>query len=258
MPAKTSRRGRLIPAFVACFYAGVLVGWVLRDVGKIAITDPAESGNAPVERSRIERVLPATERDAGGGIVPGLPAQGLKTDNRPLDGADAGVIATTGSPEVADTPAIRADSIAELRRRNLRLPIDDAKVDAMRGSFSERRGGGSRGHEAVDILAKRNTPIHAVEDGTIAKLFESKAGGLTIYQFDPTRRFNYYYAHLERYAPGLREGQAVSQGEVIGYVGTSGNAPPNTPHLHFAISELGPDRRWWEGTPLDPYLIFGK
>jgi murein DD-endopeptidase MepM/ murein hydrolase activator NlpD len=256
MPAKP-RRGRSIPAFVACFYAGVLVGWVLRDVGKIAIADPAQSGEAEAGRSRIERVLPATERDAGGGIVPGLPAQGLKSNDR-LDGADAGVVATTGSPAVPDKPGVRSDPIAELRRRHLRLPIDDAKIDAMRGSFSERRGGGSRGHEAVDILAKRNTPIHAVDDGTIARLFESNAGGLTIYQFDPTRRFNYYYAHLESYAPGLHDGQPVSRGEVIGYVGTSGNAPPNTPHLHFAISELGPERRWWEGNPLDPYLVFSN
>jgi murein DD-endopeptidase MepM/ murein hydrolase activator NlpD len=97
-----------------------------------------------------------------------------------------------------------------------------------------------------------------VESGTIAKLFVSKAGGNTIYQFDPTGRFCYYYAHLERYADGLREGQRISRGDVIGYVGTSGNAPRNTPHLHFAISELTVDRRWWQGRTIDPYLVFHR
>ena len=128
----------------------------------------------------------------------------------------------------------------------------------MKGAFEERRGGGSRRHEAVDILAPQGTPVRAVEDGTIAKLFLSKAGGITIYQFDTSERFTYYYAHLDRYAEGLREGQRLERGDVIGYVGTTGNAPRNTPHLHFAIFELTPQKRWWEGTPVDPYLVFRK
>jgi len=135
------------------------------------------------------------------------------------------------------------------------MPLDGEAVESLKGGFAETRGG-NRPHEAVDMLAPRNTPIHAVESGTIAKLFTSKAGGLTIYQFDPTGHLCYYYAHLERYADGLKDGQAVSQGDVIGYVGTSGNAPPNTPHLHFAVFELNADKRWWQGRPLDPYLVF--
>jgi peptidoglycan LD-endopeptidase LytH len=153
---------------------------------------------------------------------------------------------------------IASDATAELRRRDLRLPLERVDVNAMKGQFSERRAGGSRGHEAVDLLAPRYTPILAVEDGTIAKLFNSKAGGTTIYQFDREGRFCYYYAHLESYASGLRENQHVSLGETIGYVGTSGNAPKNTPHLHFAIFELTPERRWWQGRALDPYLVFKK
>ena len=134
------------------------------------------------------------------------------------------------------------------------MPIDGVSVEALKGGFSEGRTG--HAHEAVDIVMPRGTPIHAVTDGTIAKLFFSKAGGITAYQFDQDGRLCYYYAHLERYADGLHDGQHLSKGEVIGYVGTSGNAPPGTPHLHFAVFELNADRRWWQGRPLDPYLVF--
>jgi murein DD-endopeptidase MepM/ murein hydrolase activator NlpD len=95
--------------------------------------------------------------------------------------------------------------------------------------------------------------VRAVTDGHIAKLFTSARGGITIYQFDTAERYCYYYAHLERYADGVVEGARVERGQIIGYVGTTGNAPPDTPHLHFAIFVLGPDKRWWEGTPVDPY-----
>ena len=105
------------------------------------------------------------------------------------------------------------------------------------------------------MLAPRNTPVLAVEDGKIARLFLSAAGGITIYQFDPTSTYCYYYAHLERYANGLEEGDTVKRGEVLGYVGTTGNAPRDTPHLHFAIFKLGEEKKWWQGTPIDPYSV---
>jgi murein DD-endopeptidase MepM/ murein hydrolase activator NlpD len=147
-----------------------------------------------------------------------------------------------------------SDPVAELRRRRLRLPIDGAAVDLMKGDFIEPRG--PRRHEAVDILAPRHTPIRAVDGGSIARLFYSKAGGTTIYHVDSSGRFVYYYAHLEKYARGLHEGQQVVRGQVLGYVGTSGNAPADTPHLHFTVLELAAGKRWWEGRPIDPYLVF--
>jgi len=121
-------------------------------------------------------------------------------------------------------------------------------------SYHDARSGG-REHEALDILAPRGTPVVAVEDGTIAKLFNSKAGGITVYQFDPGQEYSYYYAHLDRYADGIKEGMPVRRGQVLGYVGTSGNAPKDTPHLHFAIFRLTAEKHWWEGTPIDPYDI---
>jgi peptidoglycan LD-endopeptidase LytH len=159
--------------------------------------------------------------------------------------------AKIGRAPVATPVATTGVDVPRTRRR---VPIDGMDIESFRGGFAEHRG--SRPHDAVDMLSPRNTPVHAVEDGTIAKLFVSKAGGNTIYQFDPSGTLCYYYAHLERYAEGLHDGQHVSQGDVIGFVGTSGNAPPNTPHLHFAVFEVDADRKWWHGRALDPYLVF--
>jgi murein DD-endopeptidase MepM/ murein hydrolase activator NlpD len=136
--------------------------------------------------------------------------------------------------------------------RVLSMPLQNATLADLRDTFNEARGTGRR-HEATDIVAPRNAPVLAVEDGVIRKLFLSKPGGLTIYQFDPSNQFCYYYAHLDRYAAGLKEGMAVTRGQVIGYVGTTGNAPPQSPHLHFGITVLGPEKKWYGGTPIDPY-----
>jgi murein DD-endopeptidase MepM/ murein hydrolase activator NlpD len=141
-----------------------------------------------------------------------------------------------------------------LKRRGLAIPVEGVNAEQLVESFSDVRGG-ARAHEALDILAPRNTPVKAVDDGTIARLFYSKAGGTTVYQFDPSEQFCYYYAHLERYADGLHEGDRVRKGQVLGYVGTSGNAPKNTPHLHFAVFRLTAAKHWWEGTAIDPYPI---
>lgn len=134
------------------------------------------------------------------------------------------------------------------------MPVRGLGPDALRDTFDETRGT-ERKHEAIDILAPRGTPVVAVDDGTVAKLFESKAGGLTVYQFDPTVQYAYYYAHLDRYAAGLAEGNSLERGEVIGYVGTTGNAPKDTPHLHFAIFRLDADKRWWKGVPINPFAL---
>jgi murein DD-endopeptidase MepM/ murein hydrolase activator NlpD len=161
---------------------------------------------------------------------------------------------TSTAPEPVNVPVAMSAAELELRNRKLDLPVKGASRSDLRESFHDRRDG-TRAHEALDMLAPRNTPVLAVEDGKIVKLFFSKAGGITIYQFDPTSRFVYYYAHLERYADGLAEGNKVLRGQVIGYVGTSGNAPKDTPHLHFAIFELDEKKQWWKGTPLDPFPI---
>ena len=104
-------------------------------------------------------------------------------------------------------------------------------------------------------MEPRRTPIRAVDDGTIRKLFLSRAGGITLYQFDRAGNYCYYYAHLDHYAEDVREGMPVSRGQIIGYVGTTGDVSPDAPQLHFAIVRLDSDKSWWKGTPINPYPI---
>ena len=137
---------------------------------------------------------------------------------------------------------------------SLQIPVAGVARAQLRDSFDEARRGGR--HEAIDIAAPTGTPVHVVDDGTVVKLFTSVPGGLTLYQFDPSRRFSYYYAHLDRYADGVHEGMALRRGDLIGYVGSTGNAEKNAPHLHFAVFRLGPERQWWKGEAVNPYPAF--
>ena len=211
----------MIVSFVAGAIAGATLVWSL-DSTSVAATLTEDCGEPEVE------VRPST--------APPVPKPRITPEP------------TRSAPESLP------DAIAELRARRLSLPIKELDRKDLRSSFDEARGA-ERRHEAIDILSPRNTPVLAVEDGTIARLFTSKAGGLTIYQFDPTSTYAYYYAHLQRYVEGIKDGDRVKRGQVIGYVGTTGNAPPDTPHLHFAIFRLGEDRKWWQGTALDPYAV---
>ena len=135
------------------------------------------------------------------------------------------------------------------------VPVVGVTTADLRDNYMQMRGGGTRLHGAIDIMAPRGTPVIAAVDGTIRKLFTSAAGGLTIYQFDQAEERVYYYAHLDRYELTIAEGMFVAQGTVIGYVGTTGNAPPDAPHLHFAIEVLPPTKEWWKGTPVNPYPV---
>jgi murein DD-endopeptidase MepM/ murein hydrolase activator NlpD len=134
-----------------------------------------------------------------------------------------------------------AQQLASFR---LTVPVD---------TYNQRRG--IRPHEALDISAPRGTQVIAAGDGRVVKLFRSLAGGLTVYQFDPSERFAYYYAHLDHYAQGLTEGTILKRGDAIGAVGSTGNARDDSPHLHFAIFKLGPEKKWWKGSPINPFPL---
>ena len=193
------------------------------------------SGRLERRPMSVDRVA---DRTAAANAEPG---EGDGDDEHPA------ALATTGMV-TAEEAAARLDA------RRLEVPVAGVDRDDLRDNFADARDGG-RTHEAIDIMAPRGTEVRAVEDGTVAKLFTSKAGGITIYQFDSTGTFCYYYAHLDRYAAGIAEGDQVTRGELIGYVGSTGNASDDAPHLHFAIFRLGQERQWWKGDPINPFPI---
>jgi len=170
--------------------------------------------------------------------------------------AAAGFIASV-LMATAVVPARSEDSLDELRDRHLTVPVQGISRKELRDTFKDARGS-ARVHEALDVLAPRNTPVLAVEDGKVARLFLSVPGGITIYQFDPSETYVYYYAHLQSYADGLTEGKLVRQGETIAYVGDTGNAGVGNYHLHFSIASVTDPERYWEGTNINPYPLLRR
>jgi murein DD-endopeptidase MepM/ murein hydrolase activator NlpD len=144
-------------------------------------------------------------------------------------------------------PMLGSDS-AYFRQHPLMVPVEGIEPRFLTDTYHQARSGG-RIHMATDILAMRGTPVLAAAAGRIIKLANGGAGGITIYIADASGRYLHYYAHLESYAPNVKEGLAVQEGDVIGFVGTTGNAPPNTPHLHYQV--MRSDANYWNGTPID-------
>ena len=164
--------------------------------------------------------------------------------------------AATDPPRAATTVPLPspAEAPSSVPAGGLLVPVQGVTAEQLHDTFTDARSSG-RLHDAIDIMAPAGTPVIAVADGTVEKLFESRRGGTTLYQFNPERTHAYYYAHLQGYAPGIAERQVLRRGQVIGYVGSTGNADPQAPHLHFAVFALGPERRWWEGVALNPYPL---
>ena len=146
---------------------------------------------------------------------------------------------------------VTIDDLTRLRERSLAVPVLGRYPADVGDTFRAGRSGG-RQHNAADIMAPRGTLVVSADDGVIRRLSSNALGGITIYATDPDERFVYYYAHLDGYAPDLRVDQRVQRGDVLGYVGTTGNAPPTAPHLHFQIMRLLDRDRLWDGVPIDP------
>ncbi|WP_340570092.1 M23 family metallopeptidase [Stenotrophomonas sp. G106K1] len=200
------------------------------------------------------------------GLVMGVAAGWwLQRDGEPSDGAavhPSAVVAADHAPAVpaeqaATATAAPAPAAAAAPLPGLLLPVQGIALSQLRDTFTDARSEG-RVHDAIDIMATAGTPVLAVADGHVEKLFDSKRGGLTIYQFEPSGRWCYYYAHLQRYADGLAEKQTIKRGDVIGYVGSTGNANPEAPHLHFEMHVLGPEKQWWKGESINPYPLLKK
>jgi peptidoglycan LD-endopeptidase LytH len=164
------------------------------------------------------------------------------------------------APDVAApdrTPTARPDELAALSAVII-VPVAGVERWELHDTFKQERGDGERSHEAIDILAPRGTPVLSATDGRLLRMFESGAGGLMVYATDASERFILLYGHLDGYASGLRDGMPLARGQVIGYVGTTGNAPPETPHLHFGILRGDPAVSWSRGVAVNPYpLLMG-
>lgn len=153
---------------------------------------------------------------------------------------------------VADSEGATSAELADLRAQ-LTIPVAGVLASDLVDSYSDPRVG--RTHQAIDILAPRGTAVLSATDGRLTKLHQSTAGGLMVYAADANDRFVMMYGHLDRYAEGLSEGMSLSRGQILGYVGTTGNAPSGTPHLHFSIARGTPSEKWWKGTPVNPYEL---
>ena len=177
----------------------------------------------------------------------------------PVDSAlmSRAIAATASAPHTTPDSALSGDADLAVLRRELAVPIANVPASSLHDTYRELRGG-TRPHEALDILAPRGTPVVSAANGRVLKLFTSRPGGLMVYAADSSERFILLYGHLDAYAPGLVEGQTLKQGQRIGVVGTTGNAAANTPHLHFAIARAGNLEQWWKGTPVNPFPLFKR
>ena len=148
-----------------------------------------------------------------------------------------------------------SETVNYILARGLIVPVAGVAVSQLRDSFDEGRDG-ERVHRALDILAPRGTPVLAADDGRILRVRPNALGGNTVYATDPLGRVVYYYAHLDAYQPGLAEGATIARGDTLGIVGTTGNAPKDTPHLHFQVMRMPADGKYWDGDPINPYPLF--
>jgi len=210
--------------------------------------------------------------DSAIGAPPPAPPSPIsdKTLRPPAEVADPAT-KISGTP-AAVVEALKGDTMSSLRivdtafvfratepdlivlQRELAIPVAGVLPSGLYDTFGELRGG-TRQHEALDILAPRGTPVLSAANGRVLKLFDSKPGGLMVYAADSSERFILMYGHLDAYAPGLAEGQKLTRGQQIGVVGTTGNAPPGTPHLHFAIARSANVNEWWKGAPVNPFPL---
>jgi murein DD-endopeptidase MepM/ murein hydrolase activator NlpD len=216
----------------------------MQTLGLLTIVASCELREEPAVTARNVDVAPETLSNTAATIVDSSPRLPIFPE-----------LATT--PQVEPNPAVAGTDTASfatsLELADLEVPVQGITRLQLRDTYAEARG--SRVHEALDIPAARGTPVLSATAGRVLKLFNSKPGGLMVYATDPSERFILLYGHLDSYAAGLSDGMQLQRGQVIGYVGTTGNAPPGTPHLHFGILRGDPKASWSKGTPVNPYPL---
>jgi len=228
----------VIGIFAIAIGAAIKTGFIR--IGRESVR--ADSASTLVRTGAGEVAMPASASDTHTTHSPN------SSPSTPRELAADTLVAPTATE---DSNAVRPTS-AELTElaSALIVPVAGVLPKDLLDTFDEPRG--TRRHNALDIPAPRGTPVLSAADGRLQRMFTSAAGGLMVYASDPTDRFVLMYAHLDRYADGLTDGMPVRRGDTIGYVGTTGNAPPNVPHLHFAIARTSNVERWWTGMPVDP------
>jgi murein DD-endopeptidase MepM/ murein hydrolase activator NlpD len=237
-------RKRLLTAIVICFAAFSVFIWRLsRLTPKRRLSDAGQIGSGQNKQVPFETPSPAPS------TVP---------DVTPAATATVSVQSPEQSPGPLPSPNATPPAQVAAPTKKLLIPVAGVRSDQLVDTFTAARAEG-RVHDAIDIMAPKDTPVLAAADGRIIKLFHSEPGGTTIYQLDPDNKTVYYYAHLDKYADGLVEGQTVHQGDTIAFVGDTGNAGTANYHLHFSISIVSDPKRYWEGTNINPYpLLTGK
>ncbi|OAX56260.1 M23 family metallopeptidase [Xanthomonas graminis] len=234
---------KTLPSLALLVVAVALGYWMLRDgvqVRPSAVAVAAASGETATATPTVSpAAAPAAAQSPPEATIPASAPTAADTPPTP----------PAATAETAAAAAAPANNGADLL-----IPVQGVTGDQLQDTFTDARSQGRR-HDAIDILAPAGTPVLAVADGNVEKLFDSERGGLTVYQFEPSGRYAYYYAHLQRYADGLAEKQPVRRGQVLGYVGSTGNADPGAPHLHFEVHRLGPEKQWWKGESLNPYPL---
>lgn len=237
------------------FLAGLLVGGLV--VAWLVAEVPPEPPQVVVAQAPATPMAPAQQAPVV--VAPAPPGPSREPDARQSAEQiveelieEVTVEAPAAPAPVESVPASPAQGTLLLPP--LRIPVEGIVAGQLVDSFTDARGE-DRVHDALDIMAAEGTPVLAVADGPVVKLFDSVQGGVTLYQFDEVGQVAFYYAHLQRYAEGVEEGKQLRQGDVLGYVGHTGNANAAAPHLHFAIFVLGADKRWWDGEAINPYPL---
>jgi len=225
------------------FVVGILVGAGVLFVLLGRVADPAPAPELVAAQAPPPPGIPASRIE---GQLPGAPVVEPDLTDVDLPLRPEAMAADAGAAPAAVATAVPAGKLL--------VPVQGIKAADLSDTYDQTRGE-QRRHEALDIMAPTGTPVLAAADGKVVKLFQSKPGGLTVYQFDPSEQFAYYYAHLDRYADGVTEGKELKRGDLVGYVGVTGNSDPNAPHLHFALVQLTPEKQWWKGTPLNPFPL---
>jgi len=238
-------RTRVGPVAVALIGLSFIAVGVAVKTGYLVVRrgPPAGPSGVVVRTGAGDVEMPTTTRDSAN-----HPSRGEKPPPTPPELAADTLIAPAAAN---DTNAVRptADELAELASA-LIIPVVGVKPKDLLDTFDEARGG--RRHNALDIPAPRGTPVLSATGGRVLRLYRSQAGGLMVYASDASDRFVLMYAHLDHYASGLADGMPLERGDTLGFVGTTGNAPPNVPHLHFGIARTTNVARWWTGMPVDP------